>query len=584
MVELNLAASRTENPAAPPMLASQSIRNPLALVFIALIAIYATALWLRPTNVFWSLDEGGKFLYIQNIEATGSTDIQLSYPGRELDPDLQHVPLYFWHREGDEVQTWWPVGFSLLTFPFYYLLDWAGLFVLPIVSGGLIGVQVGLLVHYLYPANRAYAVGAALITGLATPVFFYSTVFWEHSPSVALFLGAICALAAAERQPARKWLILCGVLASLATFVRLEQLFVSAGLIAFLLLRRWRWSLWVGIPFVATTMLWLAANYWIMGNILATQWGPGNSRLNLATGLFWGVRDAGIWFVPYILFNAPMIIAFALDKWILALGTFCTLLCCVLPFKRAWHKFLVIPYAGLLLLCSWVLFQPYGYRSIHGFVLIAPHTVFAVWLFRGRWLDKNACQEVRSSLLPGVLLTGICIFALNYVTRSWVGAGGQQWGPRYMTILYPMLVIMSVCGLAHLRTILPRLIPISYVVLLLVGIGFQIRGQQVILQTTGNYAATQQALTQMDQSPILTECTWLPMVIPELYWEGRIFAQGGQTGEAWLAQLTAYNITTAYTLQMDMCLVEPLDKIGRLRQENSTGIQIVEIGNVRNRN
>ena len=63
------------------MLARSPIRTPLALTFIMLVAIYAAALWLRPVDVFWSLDEGGKFLYLQNVVATGSTDIELIYPG-----------------------------------------------------------------------------------------------------------------------------------------------------------------------------------------------------------------------------------------------------------------------------------------------------------------------------------------------------------------------------------------------------------------------------------------------------------------------------------------------------------------------
>ena len=174
-------------------------------------------------------------------------------------------------------------------------------------------------------------------------------------------------------------------------------------------------------------------------------------------------------------------------------------------------------------------------------------------------------------------MLGISLFVLNYVTRSWVAAGGQQWGPRYMMVLYPMLVTMAVAGLARARGTLARSITIAYIALVLVGVGFQVRGQRAILQTTKNYAATQQALAQLAPGPILTPCTWLPMVIPELYWQGQIFAQGGQTTDAWLAQLAQSNITTAYTLEMDMCRVEPLNKIAELRQQNPSGIEVTAI-------
>ena len=204
------------------------------------------------------------------------------------------------------------------------------------------------------------------LRGWLRPFAFYSTLFWEHTPSVALFLVALCALAIAERHAEpRKWLIICGIAASLATFIRLEQLFVTAGIIGILLLRRWRWAFWVGIPFAVTALIWLGVNYGIMGHIISKQWGPGDTRLNFTTGLFWGVRDAGIWFVPYILFNAPKIIAFALNEWLLTLGTLCVLLCCVLPFWAREPDFARHPVRGLarhLLLgfvsALWLSFDP----------------------------------------------------------------------------------------------------------------------------------------------------------------------------------------------------------------------------------
>jgi hypothetical protein len=116
--------------------------------------------------------------------------------------------------------------------------------------------------------------------------------------------------------------------------------------------------------------------------------------------------------------------------------------------------------------------------------------------------------------------------------------------------------------------------------LVLVGIGFQVRGQGAVWTTVQNYAATRAALATTDRTPKLTDCVWLPMVIPELYWRGDIYGRHGehQDSPAWAESVRALGAEGAQWLQMDMCAPIPLDEMGARRAENPSGIIIEPLG------
>ena len=61
-----------------------------------------------------------------------------------------------------------------------------GLYLLPVVCGWLIAVLSGALATWLAPGLGPAAI---LLVGLATPVWFYSVVFWEHTLATLFGLG-----------------------------------------------------------------------------------------------------------------------------------------------------------------------------------------------------------------------------------------------------------------------------------------------------------------------------------------------------------------------------------------------------------
>ncbi len=541
--------------------------DPLIWVALGLMLLYVLVVALRPVGTFWSLDEGGKFLYLQNTVMTGNPAAPLAYPGQSIDRDLKFIPLYWYVQDGARIYSWWPVGFALLTMPIYRLLGWAGLYVLPVLAGVLTAIGAGLLARELLPRSQRAAAWTALIVGLATPVAFYSTMFWEHTPATACATLAVLMTLWAWRR-GNGWLLLAaGVLAAAATFLRTENLSIAGGIGVALLLRRWRWSLPFGLSYAAACAPWLLWNRSLMGSFLGRQWAEGPNSVNAP--LFVGLKQAGAWLPAHILFNSPKIIAFAIPPVLLAAATILAVIALAAPWFKRGRPLALVATLLIAALCAGVLLAPEGYRSVHGFVLIAPQVLLAAWLF--------GAPEGRRGIFPVVLLASIVIFSAAMVTRGWDAAGGQQWGPRYLLSLYPLLVVAAVVGFLQLRPALARnlVAPYAFTFLLtvLVAMGYEVRGWQASYQTTHHYGQTAAALRPLVTKPIATNCTWLTMILPEFYWSGLIFdVQNADELRAWQAYAAQSGATSGYQIEMDYCSFRTLDQIAALRVANPDGL------------
>ncbi|MBP7687999.1 MAG: hypothetical protein KA765_08830, partial [Thermoflexales bacterium] len=184
------------------------------------VCVYLLCLLALPAQpVFWSPDEGGKYLTLQQIAATGEWSRPLPYPAAPIDPLLQHVPLLYWLRVNDAIYSWWPTWFPALSSLPYQLLGVRGLFLIPMVSALLIGLSVYTLVASI--SQRA-ALGAVFAVLLASPVWFYGLTYWEHTlHSGLILLGFAAALRGVLTDRAR-WFAVSGVLLGLAFYLRLE--------------------------------------------------------------------------------------------------------------------------------------------------------------------------------------------------------------------------------------------------------------------------------------------------------------------------------------------------------------------------
>jgi len=178
-----------------------------AVLVLSVLAALAGGLLhgpLGPPDTFWTVDNGGKALVLENLRA-GRLD--LAYPGASLDPDFRLFPQPiggaepYASRQGDRVLSQYASPFVWLTLPFAALLGFAGLGILPALGAGVAVWAAGRLARALGGDDRD-AIIAAVLTGLASPLLFYAAAFWEHSLTAALVGLALLELV---RNPARPW-------------------------------------------------------------------------------------------------------------------------------------------------------------------------------------------------------------------------------------------------------------------------------------------------------------------------------------------------------------------------------------------
>lgn len=544
--------------------------DPLFWLACGLLAIYLIWVAFYPPEIFWSLDEGGKYLHIQSIVRSGDVSAPLPYPGRYLDRDLQFVPLMYWSRSDAQIYSWWPVGFPIISTPLYSIFGWYGVYILPAACGAIMSLLTGLLVRHLIPHAQWFAAAALLIVGLATPVMFYSTTCWEHTLSAALVMGSILAILCAWYSGQAAWLVAGGVFLAFSAYFRPDMLAVAMGALLALLIAHWRWGILFGFACVLGAMPGLLGNWLLMGHVFGRQFLPGGT-VEWAP-LFSGVQDAGMWFVPYVLFNSPRVGAIAIEPGLLALATLCTGIALLYPWMSRWRWISLIAYGIVLLICGWVLVQAEGYRSVHGFVLIAPHILFVAWLY-------GAHAKRRKSLFSLLLLSICVVYGAVYVARAWIPAGGLQWGPRYQLAFYPLFVAASLIGLASewnsLGVWMKRGAVVLYAAGVLTGLGFQVRGLLSAQQTRHYYQLSEQAVQQLPSQTVVTSCSWLTMVMPRLYWNGRIFKVDNEAAlGAWVGEARRVGVRSMCRVEMDMCSTTPLDQIAPGRVVNPGGLEV----------
>src|SRR5207245_163169 len=152
------------------------------IVVLAVIVLAAAILILatQPLDVFWGSDSGNRFIQLQSFLRTGGVAIDRA----------PHIGHHFVAVRGKDYSFYDPI-FPLASAPLYAALGLPGLFILPI-AGTL------LLIALLPLLTSASPLRVGLLVVFATPIFWYTVVFWEHTIAAGLAIAAV-ALAKRER-------------------------------------------------------------------------------------------------------------------------------------------------------------------------------------------------------------------------------------------------------------------------------------------------------------------------------------------------------------------------------------------------
>lgn len=534
----------------------------IATLLLAILYLFLAV--IRPHNFFISIDEGGKFLFLQSILKTGSLSAPILYPFRQFDPQAGFVPLFLRVAHGDQFYTWWTPGLALFSIPFYWLFGGVGIYLLPAIAGSIIAGLSGLISLRVFPGNTKFALYSILITGLATPVAFYSQVFWEHTISTAFLMGSLYLLLSSKKNRILSAGFMAGCLGALSVFFRTEIaiILLGFGAVLFFLERQQAFAFFFG--FTLFFLIGMGVNYRITGFPLTPNLSviAQTEPLNL-------LKNNGITGVAYFLFNFPRMYALEISASKLLWGLFFTAGAIVLPFVRRLNWLAIACYLGVIALCLSVLFSPIGYRAVHGMLILAPFLVFAAWFFADRGV-------YHISILPYLALGSLLLFLVVFAIKGWEAAGGLQWGPRYLLPFYPILVVPSLAVFSQswrpfskaFKTVLAGV----YLFAVLVGVGFEIRGIASVHKLTNLASHTEPYMSQFSDKPALLSCD-INTLIPSIYWNQPVFSILKSNLDAWMENAQRVGIGEFYQLSFDLCFLNNIDEIEQYRLQNPSGIK-----------
>lgn len=494
----------------------------LLLVCVALV--YATLQWRLPHHAFWSNDGGEKLVQVKALLASGFSSSTLPYDPLGLEPagSFEFAPFYPAHaREaGGRLQFVVPVYFPLLSALPYGRWGHGGLYLLPMLSTILTLFCLLLLARdFASDANTSLTVAAA---GLASPLFFYSLTFWEHTMAASLCTGGLLLLHRSRDARTRgiRFLPLAAAfLMSLAAWMRGEVFFLlfACGL-AMLTLRSHRRLLPSFIlGFVIAMLPYAVINHHFYATAASPQFpGADSAHWNLSlstvlhrwldvnTYLLTGYLDQPLLNLLFFLIGVGPALFFSLYRQPSARRDALILIWCVLLCLSA-----LITFGRLFFLDN-----PIG-SSLTILGLFGSLPFLPLALVRTDPTGREQDESLR--FLTAVALLALAGFCLGLPSR-----GGLQWGPRYALVLFPLLIFLAVTGFAGLRQTLAtpaarRSFSALFLLLVLSGAAIQGFGVNLLFAKKQASSINMEQIRAMAPRVVITDTWWVPEDNAELY-------------------------------------------------------------------
>lgn len=533
-------------------------RRPAFLIWagITSLLLYLGLSWfaLFPQAV-WSPDEGAKLLQLKNLRIEkGHLAFDIPYFGYAFDRNLEFAQpdpsAGLLQVCGTSLCLRRLPVFTLFVYPFFRGLGFYGLYLLPAISGALTGI----LALLLLPRNDRRP-GMWVLIAFGSPIFIYSTIFWEHTLSVCLSLfGALLTLQTniTKQQPKIYLsLIFAGIILGLSIYIRLETLiFVLAWLVAYWIIfqdRRREINL-AGISLAVTLMLYPFLHQNMLGQPF-----PENARYLLYP--FHYLSRAKWQALPDLLIGPPKAEAMNYG-WLGELWALCALVAVAHSFGLtiSFSKRL-LQMAGLVttaIVGSFFLFNPAFYRSAHGLIFTTPWALLGICRAQEVWhRGDRQTKVVVLSVMLGLIGYTIGIIVL----RSSDPHGGLEWGARFAIVFYPLLSLIAAWDSGAKPLKVGKLIIFSALTFL--GIGFQIRGIWTIHHDKQINALLNRAILETSDRYIVSDLWWLPFNAAPIYPQKGVFvAVTPERIGAWIKRAKEFQVQRFYLVTLDWDIVK----------------------------
>lgn len=379
-------------------------KDEISLLILLLGVLFSLYLQLQiPDEVFFSGDAGPKFLLTKQF-ASGNFKIDLDLSATSWVKNLWSSGLYpfeapFVYKINQQYYTQYYFIFPLFSAPFYAIFGWRGLYIIPLVSTWIIWWRFYITCQCFHLRKLSAALGLATLI-FASPLTLYSAMYWEHAPGIALaFWGLSIILVPATQDLSKKAAILSGILIGLSVWIRQELiLFILA--ISLLVLVSNQQKLFFKRKSIFLVSMLLAVGLFFVLNVIVYKHPLGTYSISLGinstpSGEVYtdSVATKGLWQGISIFFK---VLANLIRR-----------------------LFLYLPIAIFPIIYTLLLFYYKKASKIQPII--------------------NVLAWMGLPILLAVPLTG------------W--DGGTEWGPRYLLMLVPLLVLMATIVLNYLLRI-----------------------------------------------------------------------------------------------------------------------------------
>lgn len=516
---------------------------------IMVMGVYLITLAFMPPRGLWIVDNANRHLQIQALADADFREYAIRWPGRDLDPGYEMNPLRFdpegtftAFKDGELISVFQP-AFLVLGAVALKLLGPLGLNLLPILGAGLMLAAVSVLGRRLgySPKGRHLAV---LLTGLATPTWFYSQNLWEHTLAAALcvwgLVGVVCFL---QERLWRPLILGCACLAA-ALFLRDVLGLFAATVLALLLARvpdqRRRLAVTAGAVMGGGALLLLAFQWWVVARPLGfhadTLLGGGGLAAHLA-------KRPLIFYLYFVAAHPLRAASFAMASPYLAAFV-------LRPRLNATRAGTAVPLwslaaaiAGVAYLTGFLLAQnPLRHLlAANSFFVAAP--VLVLGLLRPAPADRGRpAPDAR-----GFVLATACLYFLFYcLAAPWAGAVSLHWGGRLQFCLYPLLAVLAAGTLADWYERpgrRARLAMAPIVLLLAVSVAGQVYSVKLVRDKKLYSERLAQVMATLEPAVVVTNVWWVGHELHASFFDRSIFYVQSQAQlEALGARLRAQGV------------------------------------------
>ncbi|MBU0600710.1 hypothetical protein KKB54_02550 [bacterium] len=492
-------------------------KNILSIILIGVI-YFTLTFSFSSHQVFFSGDNAAKFIQIQNLIKHHWEKLQIEYPGEYLDSDHKHFPLRFppCYEKDKKFYLIFPIAFSFFSSFLYQTIGYFGLYILPLLSSVL---TIFLIYQLFWSITKVNSFLIILVAGFCTPIFFYSSVFWEHSLAMLLSFLAFYLFFKDKDQKISK-LFISGLIFGISLWFRLEIVFFFvATIVSYFLIDSSSYSKKllnisiISLGLILATSPLLCYNYTVFGNLAGAHASINYSLYETKSVLY--LVKSKISDLYHLLFDTG--ISRSINLLFLFLA-FLILSFQIIPKLRRLNN-IILMILILILFVSAYIACLCGFSRIIGLLVTSPFLIIIV-LNIPTFLKKQSPDRLN-------LLFYTSLFYIFFLLTP-PGFGDKQWGPRFLLPLYPLLIILSLSTYYSLNNLnlKPTLTKITKkIFILLCLISFLIQGigiyknfkeENIILKEI-------KSLKDLNSQIIITDVWWLPQECASIFYEKCFF-------------------------------------------------------------